>query len=144
MEVLFAVCSWGLGHAVRDLPLMRRIIKEGHQLTVIGKGRSLQFLKKELKDSCSYKEIADYSSPYSEKNFSVAKFMGYLPIYIDEIIQEHSRIRKLVKSHHYDKIVSDSRFGVYKQGIPSFFIFHQLRFIPPKRVKFFERFTEGF
>ena len=63
MEVLFAVCSWGLGHAVRDLPLMRRIIKEGHQLTVIGKGRSLQFLKKELKDSCSYKEIADYSSP---------------------------------------------------------------------------------
>ena len=144
MEVLFAVCSWGLGHAVRDLPLMRRIIKEGHQLTVIGKGRSLQFLKKELKDSCSYTEIPDYSSAYSEKNFSVAKFVGSLPIYIDEIIQEHSRIRKLVKSHPYDRIVSDSRFGVYKRGIPSFFIFHQLRFIPPKRVKFFERFTEGF
>ncbi len=144
MNVLFAVCSWGLGHAVRDLPLMKRIIKEGYQLTVIGEGRSLRFLKEELKGSCSYREIPDYSPAYSKKNFSVTKFVSSLPIYIGEIIQEHNRIEKLVKLHHYDRIVSDSRFGVYKRGIPSFFIFHQLRFITPRRVKFFERFTEGF
>jgi len=144
MNVLFAVCSWGLGHAVRDLPLMRRIIKERHQLTVIGKGRSLQFLKKELKSNCSYREIADYSLAYSERNFSVAKFVTRLPIYISEIVQEHSKIERLVKSHPCDRIISDSRFGVYERGIPSFFIFHQLRFIAPKRVKFFEMFTEGF
>jgi len=144
MRVLFGICSWGLGHAVRDLPLIKKMLQAGHSVTVAGKGRSLQLVKDELKNKCSYYEIPDYSPVYSEKNFSVVKFVARLPAYLNEIAKEHERIKQLVNSNGYDRIISDSRFGVCHPEIPSFFIFHQLRFIPPVRIKVFERATEGF
>lgn len=144
MKTLFAVCSWGLGHATRDIPLMRGILKAKHSLTIVGRGRSLELLKGELGDRCQYVSMSDYSSVYSEKDFSVAKFLGYFPFYIDEIVKEHIKIKKLVRKEKYERIISDSRFGVYDKKIPSYFVFHQLRFISPARIKLFEMATEGF
>ena len=144
MKVLFAICSWGLGHATRDLPLIREILKAGHSLTLVGRGRSLNLLRDELKNSCRYVDIPDYSSVYSKKDFSVAKFLSYFPIYMNEIVKEHSRIKKLIKAEKYERIISDNRFGVCNKKIPSYFISHQLRFIAPGRIKLFELATEGF
>jgi uncharacterized protein (TIGR00661 family) len=144
MKILFGICSWGLGHATRDLPLIQRILKEGHNLTLVAKGRSLHLLKEEFGKNCSYLKIPDYSSPYSEKKFQVGKFVGYFPIYLEEIVQEHNRIKKLLKGKGYERIISDNRFGIYDKEVPSYFISHQLRFIAPSRVKLFERATEGF
>lgn len=144
MKVLFGVCSWGLGHAVRDLPLIKKMIQAGHLVTVVGMGRSLKFIKDEIGEQCDYYELPDYSPAYSEKDFSIAKVVGRFPLYLNEITREHKRIKRLIKSNGYDRIISDSRFGVYYSGIPSFFIFHQLRFIAPGRVKLFEMATEGF
>ena len=144
LKILFGVCSWGLGHATRDLPLLRRIIKAGHSLTLVGIGRSLDLLKDELKDACGYLSIPDYSSAYSERDFSVAKFLSYFPIYMNEIVKEHLQIKKLVARGKYERIISDNRYGVYDKEIPSYLISHQLRFIAPGRVKLFEMATEGF
>ncbi len=144
MKTLFAVCSWGLGHATRDIPLMRGILKAKHSLTIVGRGRSLELLKGEFGDRCQYVSMSDYSSVYSKKDFSVAKFVGYFPLYMDEIVKEHIKIKKLVRKGKYERIISDSRFGVYDKKIPSFLIFHQLRFISPARIKVFEMATERF
>jgi len=144
MKVLFGVCSWGLGHAVRDLPLIKKILETGHQVSVVGKGRSLQLIRDEIGDRCQYIELSDYSPVYSEKDFSVPKFVGRFPLYLNEIASEHRKIRALLKENGYQRIISDSRFGVYHPDIPSFFIFHQLRFIAPGRIKIFELATEGF
>ncbi|RLE11898.1 glycosyltransferase [Candidatus Aerophobetes bacterium] len=144
MKVLFGVCSWGLGHAVRDLPLLKRMRRNGHRITVVGRGRSLEFIKKEMGRECSYYEIPDYSPVYSEKAFSIAKFVGRFPFYLGEVAREHKRIMQLVSYDGYERIISDSRFGVYHPEVPSFFVFHQLRFIAPGRIKIFERCTEGF
>jgi len=144
MKILFGVCSWGLGHATRDLPLIREMIKRGHKLTIVGRGRSLIFLEKELKENCSYLDIPDYSSPYSKRDLFVAKFVTYCPIYINEIVEEHTRIKKIIKRGGYERIISDNRFGIYDKYIPSFFISHQLRFIVPGRIKPLERATERF
>jgi uncharacterized protein (TIGR00661 family) len=144
VKVLFGVCSWGLGHATRDLPLLRRMIKAGHSLTLVGIGRSLDLLKDELKDACGYLSIPDYSSAYSERDFSVSKFLSYFPIYMSEVVKEHLRIEKLIARGKYERIISDNRYGVYDKEIPSYLISHQLRFIAPGRVKLFEMATEGF
>jgi uncharacterized protein (TIGR00661 family) len=144
MKVLFGICSWGLGHATRDLPLIEAMLKAGHELTLIGRGRSLELLKKELKKGCSYLNIPDYSSPYSKRDFFVAKFVSYIPIYINEIIKEHKRIKELTRDEKYERIISDNRFGVYHSEVPSYFISHQLRFIAPGRIRAFEMATERF
>ncbi|MBE0478480.1 glycosyltransferase [Candidatus Aerophobetes bacterium] len=144
MRILFGVCSWGLGHAARALPLIKRMLQSGHELTVVSKGRPLDFIKKELGEKCIYYEIADYSPAYSEKAFSVAKFVAKFPLYLTEVSKENQKIKQLVSCNGYDRVISDSRFGVYHPKIASFLIFHQLRFIAPGRVKIFERATEGF
>ncbi len=144
MKVLFGICSWGLGHATRDLPLIEVMLKAGHELTLVGRGRSLELLKKELKERCSYHNIPDYSSPYSKRDFFVAKFVSYFPIYINEIIKEHKRIKELTRDEKYKRIISDNRFGVYHSEVPSYFISHQLRFIAPGRIRPFEMATERF
>ena len=144
MKVLFGICSWGLGHATRDIPLIKRMLEEGHTLTLCGKGRSLESLKKEFKKECLYLDIPDYSSPYSKRNFFIPKLIAYFPFYINEIIEEHKRIKELIYKDEYERIISDSRFGIYNKEIPSYFISHQLRFMVPGRIKPFERATEGF
>jgi len=144
MKVLFGICSWGLGHATRDLPLIEAMLKAGHELTLVGRGRSLELLKKELKERCSYLDIPDYSSPYSKRNFFVAKFISYFPIYINEIMKEHKRAKELIRGEKYERIISDNRFGVYNSEIPSYFITHQLRFIVPGRIRALEMVTERF
>ena len=144
MKVLFGICSWGLGHATRDLPLIEAMLKAGHKLTLVGRGRSLELLKKELKERCSYLDIPDYSSPYSKRNFFVAKFISYFPIYINEIMKEHKRAKELIRGEKYERIISDNRFGVYNSEIPSYFITHQLRFIVPGRIRALEMVTERF
>ncbi|MFQ6067349.1 MAG: glycosyltransferase family protein [bacterium] len=144
MKVLFGVCSWGLGHATRDLPILRRIIEAGHSLTLVGMGRSLDLLKDELQDACGYVSVPDYSSAYSERDFSVAKFLSYFPIYMSEVVKEHRQIKKLIMREKYERIISDNRYGVYDKEIPSYLISHQLRFIAPGRIKLFEMATEGF
>jgi len=48
MQIIYGVCSWGLGHATRSLPIMRKLISEGHELAIISNGRTLELLKKEL------------------------------------------------------------------------------------------------
>jgi uncharacterized protein (TIGR00661 family) len=120
------------------------MLKAGHELTLIGRGRSLELLKKELKERCSYLNIPDYSSPYSKGDFFVAKFLSYFPIYINEIIKEHKRIKELIRDEKYERIISDNRFGVYHSEVPSYFISHQLRFIAPGRIRTFEMATERF
>ena len=144
MKVLFGICSWGLGHAVRDLPLIKRAIQAGHAITIVSIGRPLEFIRKELGERCTYYEVPDYSPVYSEKTLSVVKFVGRLPVYLNEVAKEHRKISQLVRDNGYDRIISDSRFGVYHPDIPSFLIFHQLRFIAPGRIRIFERGTEGF
>ncbi len=144
MKVLFGVCSWGLGHATRDLPLIKGIIEAGHQVTIVARGRSLNLLEEELGNSCHYLEIPDYSSPYSKRDFSVPKFLSYFPVYMSQVIKEHERIKKLVKREGYERVVSDNRFGIHNREVPSYFISHQLRFLAPGRVKLFEMATEGF
>jgi len=144
MKVLFGICSWGLGHAVRDLPLIKRMIQEGHKVSIVGTGRSLEFLRKELSKSCLFYDVPDYSPVYSEKAFSVAKFVGKLPIYLKEVAREHKKVKQLVDQTGFERIISDSRFGMYHPDVPSFLIFHQLRFIAPGRIRIFEKATEGF
>ena len=60
MKVIYAVCSWGLGHATRSLPVIRKLLNENHDITIISNGRALDLLKMELKEKVSYVDIPDY------------------------------------------------------------------------------------
>jgi len=145
MEIIYGVCSWGLGHATRSLPVMRKLISENHHLTVISNGRSLEVLKKELGEKVLYVDIPDYPMLLSENTRQfLAKSMMYWPVFIKRIEDGLAQLQKILEKQHYDCIISDSRYDMYSKKIPSFFISHQMRIMNPLQIKLFERAMERF
>jgi len=122
---------------------MRKLVKEGNELTVISSGRALALLRKELGDGTYYIDCPDYPAP-SIKNsrlFAV-EFMANLPSSLLAINREYKLVQAMVRKAKYDMVVSDNRYGVYKRFMPSFFITHQLRLVNPMRMRMLETGTE--
>ncbi len=145
MKVIYGICSWGLGHATRSLPVIRKLILEGNDVTIISNGRSLQLLQRELGETAQYLDIPDYP-PLISNNSSqlIAKSLIYWPLFVKRIQEGLTKVTKMVKKDHYDLIFSDGRYDIYNTKIPSFFISHQIRIMNPLRITFFEWGSELF
>jgi uncharacterized protein (TIGR00661 family) len=145
MNIIYGVCSWGLGHATRSLPVIRKLTDENHNLTIISSGRALQVLQKELKDVVSYVDIPDYPILISDTVYQfMVKSVLYWPLIIRRIQSGLSQVTKIVQKGRYHLIISDGRYDIYNKKIPSFFISHQIRIMNPLRIKFLERGSEYF
>ena len=145
MEIIYAVCSWGLGHSTRSLPIIRKLIDENNKITIISNGRSLELLKKELGEKAQYIDIPDYPLLLSEnaKQF-MAKSVIYWPIFIKRIESGLVKLSQILKKKKYNLIISDARYDMYSKKIPSLFISHQMRIMNPLRIKIFESGSELF
>jgi uncharacterized protein (TIGR00661 family) len=145
MEIIYGVCSWGLGHATRSLPVIRKLISEKNTVTVISNGRSLEVLKKELGDDAVFVDIPDYPMLVSENTRQfLAKSMVYWPVFIKRIEDGLTALQKILDKKQYDCIISDARYDMYSKKIPSFFISHQMRIMNPLHIQMFERAMERF
>lgn len=145
MDIIYSICSWGLGHATRSLPILRQLINENHHLTVISHDRSLQLLKNELKDAVEYEDIPDYPMLVSKNTQQfIAKSLVYWPLFIKRMESGLQHLGKLLKDIPCDRIISDGRYDMYSKHIPSFFISHQIRIMNPLRLHLFERGSEIF
>ena len=145
MNIIYGICSWGLGHATRSLPILRRLFKEGHELTIISHDRSLQLLKKELNDQVTYIDLPDYPILVSEnKEKFIAKSMVYWPLFIKRMESGLNYLKKIVERTTYDCIISDGRYDMYHKHIPSYFISHQIRILNPLNIGIFETGSERF
>jgi len=141
--MLFGVCAWGLGHATRTLPIIRRTIEEGHEVTVVSSGRALSMLRQELGDSATFAHLEDYQPPELPNStfLALATFLRF-PLYVTAMFHEHDYVRRFLEETKIDVIFSDNRFGFYSRQVPSFFMGHQLRILNPLRNKVLEDGTE--
>ncbi len=145
MKIIYGVCSWGLGHATRSLPVIRALLKEDHQLTVISHDRALTLLQSELGDQACYEDIQDYPMLLSENSRQfLAKSAVYWPVFIHRIEQGLASLQTILNKQQYDCIISDGRYDMYSKHIPSLFISHQMRIMNPLRIKMLERGSERF
>ncbi|KPJ73110.1 MAG: hypothetical protein AMS14_06790 [Planctomycetes bacterium DG_20] len=142
-HVLVSPLSWGLGHATRDLPIIRHLLERGHRVTVAACGRALALLRQEV-PQCDFEELADYPPPYSSGKHFVPKFLAMAPVMLWAIERESLNVRQLLRKRRFDLILSDNRFRIRSRHVPSFVIAHQLRFMPPRGLLPFEFVTEFF
>lgn len=131
MRVLFAVNANGLGHATRSYPLIKAILDKKHQVYLMSSGRALAFLKKEFGHMVrAYFEVSDYSlqaTAFTDKRFSVLRFIASLPRYANEIREEHSMVQRLHEKYRFGRIISDTRYGAYVKGVPSYFLLSHIK-----------------
>ncbi|MEA2004255.1 MAG: glycosyltransferase family protein [archaeon] len=148
MKIAFGLCSWGLGHATRSLPLIRQLVKDGHDVDIICSGRPLEFLKINLSDSVNYVAFPEQpdliSSGQSRLLFNLVQ---KTPELLLSLLDERKRFKKYQLKNSPDIIVSDSRYGIDSSKVPSFFISHQLCLMSPylfKPMVFTELFNKCF
>lgn len=141
-RVLYGVYHWGLGHATRSLGLIRALLERGDEVTILMQpDQGLQLLKSELGDACEYYPFRDTPAPFSR--YPVVFYLrmtAAMPWVLAGYRREHRETEKLVAERHFDCVVSDSRFGVWSQAVPSYCIFHSIHQVVP----FLRQITEPF
>jgi UDP:flavonoid glycosyltransferase YjiC (YdhE family) len=129
-RVLISPLNWGLGHATRDMPLIRKLLKEGHDVTIAACGNARAALMQEFPE-CTSIDLPDYPTPYSTSRFFLPKFVAFLPLMLKAVADERRNLAKIVAENRFDLIISDNRLGVYSDKVPSVFITHQLHYHLP-------------
>ena len=125
-RILVAPLNWGLGHATRCIPIIQALLRHGYEVYLASDGVALSLLQKEFPELPAF-ELSSYKIKYAEKgqHFKL-KMLWDSPKVLKAMAKEKKQIKKLVKTHHIDAIISDNRLGVYHKKIPCVFITHQL------------------
>jgi len=142
-RILISPLAWGLGHATRDIPIIKVLLEEGHSLGIVATGAAYELLEKEYPDFDFY-NVTDYPSPYTAEGFSVARVVALYPLMFRNIMRETRLLRRIVRRGKYDLVISDNRFGIHDNRVPSLFISHQIRYSVPGYIEWAERTSEWF
>lgn len=137
MKILVCPLNCGLGHATRCVPIIQGLMAEGHELVLAADGFPLQFLKQEF-PSLRFITLPSYSIRYSKSNSQVSAMIRSFPSILGGIIREHRWLKRLLKTEHFDQIISDNRFGMWNKNMHSIYITHQLMVKMPGQLKSLE------
>jgi UDP-N-acetylglucosamine transferase subunit ALG13 len=143
-RILYGVYHWGLGHATRSLVLIRALVARGDAVTIlIQPGPGMQLLRSELGDTCEYYPFRDTPAPLGR---SPALFYLRMSLSVPSILagfrEEHRLTERLVRERRFDRVISDSRMGVWSRAVPSYCLLHSLRQIVPGRARSLEHLVE--
>lgn len=124
--ILVAPIHWGLGHATRCIPVIKALLENRYNVVIASDGGALQLLRKEFPNLKSI-ELPSYNITYPKKGTHFKwNMLLKLPRFLKVISSEKKLIEKLVSEGKIDGIISDNRFGVRSNKIPSVYITHQL------------------
>lgn len=124
--ILVAPLHWGLGHATRCIPIVRALLATDYNVLLASDGGALLLLRKEF-PKLSYVTLPSYNITYPKKGaFLKLKLILKAP-YIQKIVASEKKvIEKLVAEEKIHGIISDNRWGVRSEKVPSVLITHQL------------------
>jgi uncharacterized protein (TIGR00661 family) len=125
-RILVAPLDWGLGHATRCIPIIKELLEERCEVLIAAKGSIQTLLQREFPELI-FLPLDGYKMHYNDKktSFRLSVFLQ-LPKLIFSILNEHIWLKKIVKRHKINAVISDNRFGLYHSNIPSIYITHQL------------------
>ena len=125
-NILIAPLNWGLGHATRCIPIINELIDLDFNPIIASDGEALKLLQKEFPELKSI-ELPSYNIKFPKNGiFLKWKLIFNTPQFIKIIKKEEKLIPKLIESENISGIISDNRFGVRSDKIPSVFMTHQL------------------
>lgn len=125
-RILIAPLEWGLGHATRCIPIINELLNQNCEVFIAAEGASFYLLKKEF-PALNFLPLMGYRMKYSRKKYFLPwKILGQFPKIVFTIYKEHQWLKKMVNQNKIDAVISDNRFGMYHNKIPSVYITHQL------------------
>lgn len=138
-RILVCPLNWGLGHATRDVSIIRDLLKNQNEVFVAGNLNTIRILNEEFPD-LTFILFPSFSVKYS-KQFLILKLIFSLPYFLFQIAKEHFKLKKIIKDYEIDVVISDNRFGLWNKKVHSIFITHQIMIKLPKSIQFLEFFV---
>ncbi len=130
-RILVAPLDWGLGHATRCIPIIRELLEKGCDVWLAGERAQKELLKTEFPD-LPFLDLPGYRIRYSKTKKGLPWKMLQQGSKLKRAISNETLwLKKAVKEHHLDAVISDNRYGLYHNKIPCIFITHQLNIKSP-------------
>lgn len=130
--VFYGVLDWGLGHATRSIPIIKKLLERNADVILGSSGSALALLKIYF-PTLKFYELPEYNVNYKHKSMLLNMSLQ-LPKIISVIKKENEILGQAVQKENITHIISDNRYGLYHDNIPAAFITHQL-FIPSPVLK---------
>ncbi len=133
-KILYGVLNWGIGHATRSVPVIRRLREAGAEVYLASSGRALKLLQTD------FPELETINMPALEMNYGgPGGFSGAMlrqSVKLAAFIRgEHRALEKAVSRYGITGVISDGRPGFYSEKVPSVLINHQMNL----KFPFFEK-----
>lgn len=124
-RILVAPLDWGLGHATRCIPIIRRLV-ELSATPVIGADRGpLAVLRAEF-PTLEHTVLPGPVIRYSASGRQLWSMVRQFPGMVRSVAQERALLQDLRRRLHLDAVISDQRFGLRAHGLPSVMLTHQV------------------
>lgn len=126
LNILIAPLNWGLGHATRSIPVIKKLKSDGHHLVIASDGKALELLHKEFPDLKTY-QLCSSEVIYAKHNagMRLRLLQGSFKM-LRNTKRELKITRQICQVEKIDCIISDNRLGVRHKTIKSIVISHQL------------------
>lgn len=126
MKILIAPLNWGLGHACRCVPLIHRLLDEGHEVVIGGDGMSFTLLRKHF-PKLRYVYLAPLDLHYSRSGNQTWAMLKAIPQLLLWRNKDRLMLKAILQEEHFDQVISDNRPGLYNKQVECIYITHQLQ-----------------
>ena len=126
MKILVAPLNWGLGHASRCVPLIHRLLDEGHEVVIGGDGMSFTLLRKHF-PKLRYVYLAPLDLHYSRSGNQTWAMLKAIPQLLLWRNKDRLMLKAILQEEHFDQVISDNRPGLYNKQVECIYITHQLQ-----------------
>lgn len=137
-RILVCPLNWGLGHATRDISIIKHLLEAGHTVSVAGEEPLLTLLSEEFPELPMH-FLGGYKIKYSARKSQVLQMMLFFPLIVWWTVKEHFLLRRLLKSFPQDVVISDNRYGVWSHRTKNILITHQLYVLTTNGNRFLEK-----
>lgn len=142
-RILIAPLDWGLGHASRCIPIIRELRKQGAHVVIAADDRPLALLKEEF-PQCETVRLPGMGVSYP-RHVSMSVFMALkAPRFFQAIKEEQENLDQIVRNYQIDGVISDNRYGLHHEKVPSVLITHQLFIQAPIFKRLLKRITANY
>ena len=137
MKVLVAPLNWGLGHAARCVPIVRKYMAAGDEVVLGGDGESLLLLRRAFPE-LRWVPLAQLHLKYDRGKRQRLFYWRVMPQLVRFALADRRCLRALLKKERFDLVVSDNRFGLRSHRTRCVYMTHQLYVRLPKRLRLLE------
>ena len=138
LNIFVSPLEWGLGHAGRMIPLVRNLRAKGHNVFIGSGEEHLAFFRKEI-PGLKYIVFPGFRIRYSGWLPQYLVIIVKIPMLLYHSIREHARLKKIIREHSVDIVISDSRIGLWNNKVKSVLVMHFPRIPFPYRFRFMEK-----